>query len=186
MKVDFKDYEYNKGRNCRTCLNKIKNKNKSGYCIAHIATTRKNKVETVCKKCNKSIKRYPSEIKKSVNVFCGSRCAALYRLPRKGTGKVTESQHNKKVSARYKLNKAVLRGKLSKSNCLVCDTDKKLHAHHEDYEAPLEVQWFCATHHHGLHKLMRRGLGLDNATQELRASQKVHEAEWLTVLGVEQ
>jgi hypothetical protein len=41
-------------------------------------------------------------------------------------------------------------GKISKLPCEVCGTTNNLHAHHEDYSKPLDVNWLCALHHHRL------------------------------------
>lgn len=46
---------------------------------------------------------------------------------------------------------AIRDGRLKKSPCSVCGSEKYLHAHHEDYSRPLEVTWLCATHHHRHH-----------------------------------
>ena len=51
-----------------------------------------------------------------------------------------------KDKVRFKVYRALQSGILKKGKCLVCaspDTE----AHHDDYEKPLEVKWFCRKHH---------------------------------------
>jgi hypothetical protein len=50
--------------------------------------------------------------------------------------------------AREKLYYAVKKGYLEKPiHCSVCHEHKKLDAHHEDYNKPLEVTWLCRLCH---------------------------------------
>ncbi len=49
-----------------------------------------------------------------------------------------------KIKARSILNNAVLSGKVVKpTNCSQCGKMRKLTAHHNDYNKPLEVRWLC-------------------------------------------
>ncbi len=64
----------------------------------------------------------------------------------------SDSEMKKKHSARDKVRKAVLSGKLIKPEaCSACDDRVKLQAHHEDYDNPLEVVWLCKKCHWKLH-----------------------------------
>lgn len=46
------------------------------------------------------------------------------------------------------------KGKITKpSLCYCCAEDKKLLAHHEDYNFPLFIHWVCASCHSAIHKL---------------------------------
>jgi hypothetical protein len=60
----------------------------------------------------------------------------------------------KKQKARYLANKAVRNGDLVPRPCEVCGVRLNVHAHHDDYDKPLEVRWLCARHH------VRHHLGL--------------------------
>jgi len=62
-------------------------------------------------------------------------------------------------NAQNKLEKAVLRKRIIPKPCEVCgengkmkDGRSKIHAHHDDYNKPLEVRWLCQKHHHEWHK----------------------------------
>ena len=48
---------------------------------------------------------------------------------------------------------AVKSGKLERLDCSVCGAKKSL-AHHESYDKPLEVVWYCQIHHKERHKQM--------------------------------
>lgn len=43
-------------------------------------------------------------------------------------------------------------GSLKVMPCEVCGSMKSTHAHHDDYDKPLEVRWLCPEHHFKWHK----------------------------------
>jgi hypothetical protein len=57
-----------------------------------------------------------------------------------------------KYLARDTLNKAVTQGRVIKHPCVKCGNEKS-EGHHEDYNKPLEVVWFCRKHHAEYHKI---------------------------------
>lgn len=55
--------------------------------------------------------------------------------------------------------RALKSGQLVRQPCEVCgespigiDGRSLVHAHHDDYDAPLEVRWLCSVHHGELHR----------------------------------
>lgn len=64
----------------------------------------------------------------------------------------------KQDSASRLVGEAIARGILHPQPCEVCGkTDPKLgrrsiHAHHDDYDKPLEVRWLCSQHHREWHR----------------------------------
>ena len=59
-----------------------------------------------------------------------------------------------KDEARMGLNIAVKSGKIIKPReCSKCGKELKLSAHHDDYNKPLDVIWFCYQCHSDLHRL---------------------------------
>ena len=52
--------------------------------------------------------------------------------------------------------RAVREGRLIKPKfCEFCHLSKPLQAHHEDYEKPLDVVWFCSVCHQVYHAIQR-------------------------------
>lgn len=56
-----------------------------------------------------------------------------------------------KANARSYLNVYMKRGYIFKQSCSICGSEKS-EAHHEDYNKPLEVIWFCRSCHLDFHK----------------------------------
>ena len=59
---------------------------------------------------------------------------------------------DKKKRAQHIVEKAVKKGILVSEPCEVCGVKENLHAHHDDYDQPLEVRWLCQKHHHEWHQ----------------------------------
>lgn len=60
----------------------------------------------------------------------------------------------KQVYAKNLVHYHLRKGTLIRGVCEVCG-DKKTHAHHTDYDKPLEVRWLCLIHHsHEHNKLL--------------------------------
>ncbi len=65
-------------------------------------------------------------------------------------------EHHRKVRAWSKLNRSIKSGVISKPlNCGKCGTPCDTRAHHEDYDKPLEVTWYCRLCHANRHKEIR-------------------------------
>jgi hypothetical protein len=54
--------------------------------------------------------------------------------------------------ARLKVRSALKFGRLVKRPCERCGAADLVHAHHDDYEKPLDVMWLCPLHHRQRHK----------------------------------
>lgn len=61
-------------------------------------------------------------------------------------------KHPSRRAASHILNNAIRDGKVYRLPCFVCG--KKAHAHHPDYDRPLEVIWLCPKHHREAHQLV--------------------------------
>jgi hypothetical protein len=82
--------------------------------------------------------------------------------------------HPEKNAARRAVNNALRSGTLERGTlCEVCDSNKKPHAHHPDYNQPLHVWWLCSGCHSTIHRLQRemlrrkRGFAKDGVTSTL-------------------
>lgn len=60
-----------------------------------------------------------------------------------------------KINARVCAATAINRGDLIRQPCIVCGNNRS-QAHHEDYNKPLDVIWYCAKHHAEYHKNKRK------------------------------
>lgn len=75
----------------------------------------------------------------------------------------TKASHNKyckanpkKRKAKQAVHNAIIAKKIAKSYCIICakkGLEIKAHAHHCDYNKPLEVMWLCPIHHKAWHRV---------------------------------
>jgi len=65
--------------------------------------------------------------------------------------KWTGNHPNRRAAAQI-VNNAIKGGRLVRLPCFVCG--KKAHAHHPDYDRPLDVIWLCPKHHKEAHALI--------------------------------
>lgn len=81
-----------------------------------------------------------------------SHCAKCNYLVRKKRLPFRNDEQLFKASARRITYLAKKCGILIPQSCEVCETDKDVHAHHDDYSKPLDVRWLCRKHHNEHHK----------------------------------
>lgn len=62
-----------------------------------------------------------------------------------------------KKNAHSKTSSAIICGRLKRMPCEICGTTNT-HAHHEDYNEPLNVTWLCQSHHMLRHIEIRNGI----------------------------
>lgn len=60
------------------------------------------------------------------------------------------AKYPKKYKAHGIVNRAIRSMKLFKEPCEICGKDE-VHAHHDDYDKPLNVRWLCSEHHRQWH-----------------------------------
>lgn len=60
-------------------------------------------------------------------------------------------ENPEKYKAHCMINNAIRDGKMRRKPCEVCGSTDNIHAHHDDYNYPLEVRWLCAVHHRQHH-----------------------------------
>ena len=57
-------------------------------------------------------------------------------------------KHPKELKAKYLVNQAIKKGKIIKPKlCFICNLEKRLCGHHQNYNKPLEVIWMCFSCH---------------------------------------
>ena len=62
--------------------------------------------------------------------------------------------NREKARAHAAVTRALRSGRLTRpKNCEACGNEGAIHAHHEDYERQLDVQWLCPSCHKCLHRV---------------------------------
>jgi len=62
-------------------------------------------------------------------------------------------EDKRRIKCHNAVTRAVKAGKLERQPCCVCGSVKSM-AHHESYDRPLDVVWYCQPHHKARHKQM--------------------------------
>lgn len=65
--------------------------------------------------------------------------------------KAYRARNREKTAAQNRLNYAIRCGLIQRQPCQTCGTTEKVHAHHHDYDKPLDVEWFCYQCHRKQH-----------------------------------
>jgi uncharacterized OB-fold protein len=103
-------------------------------------------VASICRKCG-------SERSPTRNCPVCHLAAQRRYLARRGYRPVRQAPRTDEVRRRDRAYKqvryALATGKLVAEACRICGG--KAHAHHADYDRPLDVEWLCRTHHVRLH-----------------------------------
>jgi hypothetical protein len=65
------------------------------------------------------------------------------------------ANHPEKRNAHQVVQTAIRNGTLKKQPCEICGSIKAIHAHHDDYEKPLKINWLCHSHHMQRHAMLK-------------------------------
>lgn len=153
---------------CKICC-RIRNKNKK----RSKKSIEKNKeYKSEWQKKNRKIlnerlrKRYKDNIEKSRsqarNRAVKYRRSDEYKDKKNAYDKIYRRVSPEKANARDKVRRAIKKGKLFRSSfCQLCRKNSFTHAHHEDYNKPLDVIWMCPTCHISHHR------NLENCAERL-------------------
>lgn len=106
-----------------------------------------------CKNCKKRQSTdYRNKNIEKVRLYDRERSKLKHSIERR---KITTSKwiikHPKARHAQIKLNNAKRSGIIKEKPCEVCGI-KNVHAHHCDYNKPLDVMWLCPEHHKKWHQ----------------------------------
>jgi len=101
----------------------------------------KGKYKTTCGKCDGPLEEELIGRQR----YCRA-CKNIHtKINRKQNSELSELE-KMKANARSYLNVYLKRGKIIKTNCILCG-DSNVEAHQSDYTKPLEVIWFCRKCH---------------------------------------
>lgn len=100
----------------------------------------------VCETCGVPVEtRFPRQR------FCSETCFNRHDEMKQRRRRY-QTEHDDRVSAHRKVNKALRTGDLVRPDvCNRCGQEARLDAHHEDYSRPLDVEWLCRTCHRRHH-----------------------------------
>lgn len=126
---------------CKSCQ-----KTKSSDCFYESSKTRCKECVKIAVKKNRAenIDRY-----REYDRLRGNRQSYEYV-------KSYRNANKKKYAAHNKVNNALRDGKIQKGCCEICGS-KETHAHHDDYDKPMDVRWLCAVHHKQWHMVNGEG-----------------------------
>jgi len=111
-----------------------------------------------CKKCYiGSRKEYLKEYQKKNAEKIKAQIKIYQNTPEaKENRRISKAQYNllhkNRYKARYTITGMLQRGKLKRKPCEKCSTTESIHAHHDDYNKPLEIRWLCAKCHREWHR----------------------------------
>lgn len=121
-------------------------------------------------KCKECVKRYAIEVRnkdiEKWREYDRQRAMLPHRVKARAEYLLTERgkqahnrattnwmrKHPNRRAANLILGNAIKRGKIKALPCFVCGA--KAHAHHPDYDQPLDVVWLCPKHHKETHELV--------------------------------
>lgn len=106
----------------------------------------------VCKACHKRRMKVRRLTNPAVQEYDRARYHAPERKAKTAASAERWAARNPDARrAQYAVNNAVRDGRLHKTPCAICGSDKNIHGHHKDYSRPLDVVWLCTTCHHRVH-----------------------------------
>jgi len=100
-------------------------------------------IKTTCSNCDNQLQTLSKR-------YCNP-CHAEWMRANRPTYSELNPEQKKKDCARSYLGVYIRRGKVTKQPCENCHNPKS-EAHHEDYNKPLDVKWYCRPCHLEIHK----------------------------------
>jgi hypothetical protein len=108
------------------------------YDMFHRVSSINDKLRPSCKECRREEAiSYRDRFGEIIRIRDNSRLVKQRHASVVGTNK---------YRARYKALNAINLGKMKRLSCEVCGSEKS-HAHHDDYNKPLDVRFLCSRHH---------------------------------------
>jgi hypothetical protein len=107
--------------------------------------------KTTCSKCGHDLEDH----RKNKYRYCNTCHAENMRQTRPKHSQLPE-ERRKKANARSYANVYLRKGRIERKPCEVCQSpDAQMH--HDDYDKPLQIRWFCRAHHLDHHKSISNG-----------------------------
>lgn len=130
----------------------------------HKDKNRKDGRDSRCSQCKnkKYLAYYHEDPERKERIICHAKKYqhGEGRERSNATKSAYHSRHPKKRRAHSMVYYALKTGELHRGPCEVCGAEKVV-GHHDDYDRPLEVRWFCEKHHKEWHLANGEGLNPD-------------------------
>lgn len=125
-----------------------------------------------CKECQKALskasraadlKRYQEHDRQRGNLPHRLKAVAAYQKTERGKermaagSKAYQARYPEKRKAHVWVGNAIRDGRLIRGVCETCGAEK-VQAHHDNYDKPFEVRWFCRSCHVAHHKAEREAM----------------------------
>lgn len=116
-----------------------------------------------CETCGATLSRWrrndrPGEVYRYYCLPCQNKRLQQYRAKHAGASTMWnrrwQTDNPDKRRAHKAVEKALRSGNLKKLPCERCGRIDGVHAHHESYARPLDVNWLCPAHHAQRHEEM--------------------------------
>jgi hypothetical protein len=138
-----------------------------GMCKASLLLTafskekaKRDGLQGSCKSCQAKYRIINLERVRSVKRAYDAAMSPEQRLRDSLYRKAWYAADRRRQAAHKAVHQAIKSGALIKQSCSVCGSEKSV-AHHESYDHPLDVIWFCQLHHCARHKEMKGGVNDD-------------------------
>lgn len=70
---------------------------------------------------------------------------------REKTGYDWNKSHPLEAKVQKLVARAIKNNLIKPERCVVCDSNRQIRAHHNDYQKPYKITWFCEKHHREYH-----------------------------------
>lgn len=109
-----------------------------------------------CKECNKNdVLAYRNKNLEKVRAYDRARSKEPERIKTAmEVSKAWREEDKRRSMCHSAVARAIRNGSLIRSPCTKCGEEKSV-AHHEDYDKPLDVIWFCQSCHKDRHKQLK-------------------------------
>jgi hypothetical protein len=108
-----------------------------------------------CKECTKKdVNKHRLENLEKIRQYDRDRSKNPHRIKLAlETNRKWRKEDKRRSNSHNAVARALKKGEIVKMNCIVCGSEKSM-AHHESYDRPLDVVWYCQIHHKERHKQM--------------------------------
>lgn len=111
----------------------------------------------ICKKCTKTrVNQHRQDNIERIREYDRIRGKGKERMAAAGIISRRWRKRDARIMAAHnKVTRAIRYGLILRQPCIICGSEKA-YAHHESYNRPLDIVWYCQPHHKERHKIMAK------------------------------